>query len=160
MKKWIWILAIVSFIIIGFVINIYLNAVEPVKAASSEAETIAKKEADIHTVDNFTLFHGTDKNTYYIVEGKNSKNENMIVWIEEKNHTITVRKQKDGITKKQAINKLLAKRSPAKINTVRLSMIRGIPSWEINTHSDNNLINYYYLDFETGEELLLNIENI
>ncbi|MFT8320529.1 MAG: DUF5590 domain-containing protein [Bacillus sp. (in: firmicutes)] len=159
MKKWIWIIVIVCFIIIGFTVNIYLNAVKPVKAASAKAETIAEKEAELKNVDKFSLVHGTDKNTYYIVEGTNNKNENIIVWIEEKKHTVTVKNKKDGMTKKEAINTLLEKRSPSKINTVRLSMIKGIPAWEINTHSDNNLTNYYYLDFETGE-LLLNIENI
>ncbi|WP_445492239.1 cell wall elongation regulator TseB-like domain-containing protein [Niallia sp. 03133] len=159
MKKWIWITVIAALILLGFVINIYLNAVEPVKAASSKAKAIAEEKAGLKSVDNVTLFHGTDKHTYSIVEGSNAKKEKLIVWIEEKKQTVTVKKQKDGITKNEAIRLLIAEKSSDKIDTVRLGMIKGIPSWEIYTHSVNNLINYYYLDFETGE-ILLKIENI
>lgn len=157
MKKWIWIISLVCLIILGFSANLYLDAVKPVKTAKEKATEIAKEKASLKSIDNFTLFHGTD--TYYIVEGKNSKKEDVIVWINEKTSSITVKKKQDGISKKDAINALLDNRSPSVINTVRLGMVQGIPAWEIYTHSEDELINYYYLDFETGE-ILLNIENI
>ncbi|GKU80980.1 DUF5590 domain-containing protein [Niallia sp. NCCP-28] len=157
MKKWIWIISLACLIILGFAANLYLDAVKPVKTAKEKAIEIAEEKADVKSIDNFTLFHGTD--AYYIVEGKNSKKENVIVWINEKNNSITVKKKQDGISKKDAINALLDNRSPSSINTVRLGMVQGIPAWEIYTHSEDDLINYYYLDFETGE-ILLNIENI
>lgn len=157
MKKWIWLGIIVFIIIVGLTVNVYINAVKPVKAASSIAEEIAQEEAGIESVDDFTLFHGSE--TYYIVEGKDASNEEVIVWMEEETHTVTIKKKKDGLSKQEAINILSTERNLTQYDTVQLAMYKGKPSWEIYSHTEDNLINYYYVDFETGE-ILLTIENI
>lgn len=156
MKKWIWIVIVVFLIGLGVSINTYVQAMKPVKSAREIAETIAKKETDMKKMDSFQLYNG--KESYYILEGKNDDNEEIIVWINENNHQVIQRTKKDGLTKQEALNILLSKQSPEKINDVRLGMYDGLPVWEIYSHTDNDSLNYHWIDFETGE-ILLTIEN-
>ncbi len=156
MKKWIWIIIVVFLIGLGVSINTYVQAMKPVKSAREIAETIAKKETEMKKMDSFQLYNG--KESYYILEGKNDNNEDIIVWINEDNHQVTQRTKKDGLTKQEALNILLSKQSPEKINAVRLGMYDGLPVWEIYSHTDKDSLNYHWIDFETGE-ILLTIEN-
>ncbi|WP_312096792.1 DUF5590 domain-containing protein [Niallia sp.] len=156
MKKWIWFVIVVFLIGLGVSINTYVQAMKPVKSAREVAESIAKKETDMKKMDSFQLYNG--KESYYILEGKNDDNEEIIVWINEKNHQVTQKLKKDGLTKQEALNILLSKQTPEKINTVRLGMYDGLPVWEIYSHTDEDSINYHWIDFETGE-ILLTIEN-
>lgn len=153
MKKWIWIIVIVILVIIGIGINIYINALEPLNEAESIASQIAVDETAIETVETFSLYNGSS--SYYIVKGKNSEGENLIAWIpeKEKNRKIIVKKEKDGISRDEAIQKLYDKNKPEEIMTVKLGMENNIPLWEIYYRSNEDLINYYYVDFETGEWL-------
>ncbi|MEZ7790067.1 cell wall elongation regulator TseB-like domain-containing protein [Niallia circulans] len=156
MKKWIWIIVVVVLIGLAVSINTYVQAMKPVKSAREVAENIAKKEADLKEVDSFQLYNG--KEAYYILEGKNDDNKDIIVWINEKSHKVTEKLKKDGLTKQEALNILLSKQTPEKVNHVCLGMYDGIPVWEIYSHTDKDSINYYWIDFETGE-ILLTIEN-
>jgi uncharacterized protein YpmB len=70
-----------------------------------------------------------------------------------------MKKAKSGLSKDEAIQKLLQEQKPKKIISVRLGMEKNIPLWEIYYRSENNLINYYYVHFETGE-WLKKIENL
>lgn len=157
MKKWIWSFAGLVVIVLSFVVYTYVTAYKPVSKAEVTAEKIAKEEAGVVSIDKFSLYNGND--SYYVVEGKNKNKEDVIVWIEEKTHGVTVENKKDGLTKQAVINKISAERELKEINTVRLGMLEGIPVWEVYAHTDDDLINYFYFDFETGE-LLRNIENI
>lgn len=156
MKKWVWIVIVVFLIGLGVSINTYVQAMKPVKSAREIAETIAKKETDMKKMDSFQLYNG--KESYYILEGKNDNNEDIIVWINKENHQVTQRMKKDGLTKQEALNILLSKQSPEKINAVRLGMYDELPVWEIYSHTDKDSLNYHWIDFETGE-ILLTIEN-
>jgi uncharacterized protein YpmB len=157
LKKWIYISTLVLIIILGFFINVYVNAVEPVKAAEEKAVKIAKEETDLKRVRDFSLYNGLEQ--YYVIWGEDSKGENIIVWISGKDKKVTVKKEKDGISKKDAISKLKEEKNPKEILEVRLGMLKNRPSWEIYYLSENDLINYYYVDFETGE-WLTKIENL
>ncbi|UTI41506.1 DUF5590 domain-containing protein [Niallia sp. RD1] len=156
MKKWIWIIIVVFLIGLALSINTYVKAMKPVKSARETAEEIAMNETDLKNMDSFQLYNG--KESYYILEGKNDDNEDIIVWINEKTHQVTEKRKKDGLTKQEALNILLSKQSPEKVNAVRLGMYDGLPVWEIFSHTDKDSINYHWIDFETGE-ILLTIEN-
>lgn len=157
MKKWIWITIIIILVTIGVAINIYINALEPFHQAKKEAEGIALKETDIKQMDDFSLYNGTK--SYYIVSGSDSSGEKLIAWIPaEHENKIIVKKEKDGLTKDEAIEKLYDKKTPDEIMSVKLGMENNIPLWEIYYRS-NKLINYYYVDFETGE-WLKDIQNL
>lgn len=151
MKKWFWIVIIGVIILIGITIKIYLNATEPIADAESRATAIAKEETEITDITEFSLYHGS--NAYYVVQGSNKEGEKRIAWIPEKGGKIVVLPAEDGITKSEAINTLSNEVSPNQIIDVRLGMEKNNPLWEIYYRSNNDKINYFYIDFETGEEV-------
>ncbi|MFP7297870.1 DUF5590 domain-containing protein [Neobacillus niacini] len=153
------ILSIVIFIVIcvGVFIKVYAGAQEPLKTAEEKAVTLAKEKVELNSVEDFHIYHGTE--TVHVLEGKNKKGENIIVWIPEKSKKVMWDKRKNGISKEDAVQRLLEEKNPQKIISVRLGMENNIPLWEIYYRSENNLINYYYVHFKTGE-WLKKIENL
>lgn len=157
MKKWIIFLGVLVILIIGILFKVYVTAVAPVKAAEIKAVNLAKDKTQLSEVDAFHLYNGLE--TVNVIEGKNKKGEKIIVWIPEKSKRVIMKKAKSGLSKEEAIQKLLQEQKPKKIISVRLGMEKNIPLWEIYYRSENNLINYYYVHFETGE-WLKKIENL
>jgi uncharacterized protein YpmB len=157
MKKFIWIILGCIVIIIGIFTLTYIQSVKPIKIAEEKAIKIALAETRMETADEFELYQGLE--SVSIVKGKNRQGEKLIVWIPENRKELVIRKEKNGVSEKDAINKVLQLTNPKKIIDVRLGMEKGIPLWEIYYLSDSNLINYYYVDFETGE-WLKKIENL
>ncbi|CAH2715771.1 putative protein YpmB [Neobacillus rhizosphaerae] len=149
MKKWIIIIVLFILVVLGISIKVYLSAVKPVNAAENKAVTLVKNKTQLNKVQDFHIYNGLE--TVNVIEGLNKKGEKIIVWIPEKSKKIIVRKAKDGLSKEEAIQKLLQEKKPKKIISVRLGMEKNIPLWEIYYRSENNLINYYYIVFETGE---------
>lgn len=156
MRKWIIFLVLFLVVITGIFIKVYFSAVEPVKLAEKRAVTLANKKVQLSKVQDFHLYNGLE--TVNVIEGNNKKGEKIIVWIPDKSKKVFVKKAKEGLSKEEAVQKLLQEKKPKKIISVRLGMENNIPLWEIYYRSDNNLINYYYVHFETGE-WLGNIEN-
>lgn len=157
MKKWLLILTVLVLVFFGILVKVYLSAVDPVKTAEKKAVSLAKEKVQISEVDDFHIYHGLE--TVDVIEGKNKIGEKIIIWIPEKTKKIIVKKAKNGLSKEEAIQKLLQEKKPKKIIAVRLGMVKNIPLWEIYYRSENNLINYYYIHFETGE-WLKRIENL
>lgn len=157
-KKWILIVSFLLVLVLGICIKIYLNAVEPVKAAESKAVKIAQDEANISTVSDFSIYNG--HGTYFIVTGENKQKEKIIVWIPEKKGDVIIKKESDGISKQKAIDIVTNEKHPKEIVTARLGYEKKFgPVWEIYYRSNNDLMNYYYLHFETGEWVKV-IENL
>jgi len=144
-------------VLIGILIKVYLSAMNPVKAAEEKAVLLASKKAQLTEIQDFHLYNGLE--TVNVIEGKNKKGDKIIVWIPEKSKKVFVKKAKNGLSKEEAVQKLLQEKNPKKIISVRLGMEKNIPLWEIYYRSENNLINYYYVHFETGE-WLKKIENL
>ncbi|WML59959.1 DUF5590 domain-containing protein [Neobacillus sp. PS2-9] len=157
MKKWILSIVIFFVVLIGIFIKVYLSAMNPVKAAEEKAVLLASKKAQLTEIQDFHLYNGLE--TVNVIEGKNKKGDKIIVWIPEKSKKVFVKKAKNGLSKEEAVQKLLQEKNPKKIISVRLGMEKNIPLWEIYYRSENNLINYYYVHFETGE-WLKKIENL
>lgn len=158
MKKWIWIFIVIILISIGFAIKVYVTATEPIKEAESATIAAARKATNIETITDFSLYNGGK--SYYCLSGIDKDGEEIIVWIpEDSEDKIIVKKVKDGISKEEAIQKLLETKEPEEIVTVKLGVENNIPLWEIYYRSKENLINYYYIDFETGE-WLKDIQNL
>jgi uncharacterized protein YpmB len=157
MKKFIWILVGIFISLVGVLIFTYIRAMQPVDLAKQKAIETAINETDLVEVDDFGIYHGQE--SVSIVEGKDSNGESIFVFIPEKGEELVVRNKKDGINEKEAIKKVNQLTNPKKIVDVRLGMEMGIPIWEIYYLSEGNLINYYHLDFETGE-WLKKIENL
>jgi uncharacterized protein YpmB len=157
MKKVLLGFIILIVISIGAGSFIYLNSMKPVRAAESKAVELAKQETDLSEAEDFNLYHGTE--TFYVIEGKDHDGTSIYVWVPEKKGKIISLKQSDGISKNEAINRLKQEKNSAEIMSVRLGMEKNIPLWEIHYRSGSNLINYYYIDFKTGE-WLKKIENL
>lgn len=157
MKKWIIFSVLFVLVVVGLLTNVYFKSVNPVNAAEKKAVALANKEISLKEIEDFHIYNGIE--TVNVIEGKSMKGEKIIVWIPEKSKQVFVKKAKDGLSKEEAIQKLLQEKSPKKIISVRLGMEKNIPLWEIYYRSDNNLINYYYVHFETGE-WLKKIENL
>jgi uncharacterized protein YpmB len=157
MKKWIWSFFVLIIIIASYLTHTYLQAIQPIKNAKQQAEKIVLEQTDIVNVLSFEEYHGLE--SIWVVHGENQKGEKLIVWIPEEHDNMKVLKENDGIKVKDAINKVKQLSNPKKIIDVRLGMEKGIPLWEIYYLSDSNLINYYHVDFVTGE-WLKRIENL
>jgi uncharacterized protein YpmB len=157
MKKWIIFIILFVLVIVGFLIKVYFKSVDPVNAAEKKAVALANKEISLKEIEDFHIYNGIE--TVNVIEGKSIKGEKIIVWIPENSKQVFVKKAMDGLSKEEAIQKLLQEKKPKKIISVRLGMEKNIPLWEIYYRSNNNLINYYYVHFETGE-WLKKIENL
>ncbi|CEG27626.1 cell wall elongation regulator TseB-like domain-containing protein [Bacillus sp. B-jedd] len=142
---------------------IYSNSTKPIKAVEDKVISIARKDGGLDEKQRFRIYNG--KETVYVVEGKNKKGESIIVWIPEKQkgkaeeEEPVVRLAGDGISKNEAIRKVQEEKNPEKIISARLGMEDGIPFWEVYYTSGNNLMNYYYINFDTGE-MHKRIENL
>lgn len=157
MKKWILFLVLFIVVVLGISIKVYFSSVEPVKTAEKKAVALAKEKTALSKVVDFHIYSGLE--TVDVIEGKDKKGEEIIIWIPEKSKNLIVKKASDGLSKEEAVQKLLEEKNLKKIISVRLGMEKNIPLWEIYYRSENNLINYYYIDFETGE-WLKKIENL
>ena len=60
MKKWIVLSILMIVIITGILVNVYLNATEPVKAAEDKAVQIATEETNLTDFSNFSLYSGEE----------------------------------------------------------------------------------------------------
>jgi uncharacterized protein YpmB len=157
MKKWLLLLGIFILIVVISAIITYIKAEEPVRKAEQQAISIAKEEAGLISVDEFHLYNG--EKTFYILQGENQKGIKLIVWIPEKKGKIIVKKASEGISKEQAIKKVMDEIGSNEIISVQLGMEKGIPIWEIHSRTKGNLLNYHTVVFETGE-WLKKIENL
>jgi uncharacterized protein YpmB len=157
MRKFIWVFLVIFLIISSLISYTYIQAMKPLNDSKELAIKIALKKTDLVSIDDFEEYHGIE--SVMVIKGKNKKGESVIAWIPEDQEEITVIKEANGITKKDAIKKVEQLSEPTKIMDVRLGMEKGIPLWEIYYLSDSNLINYYHVDFETGE-WLKKIENL
>lgn len=157
MKKWILVLIAVVFVVIGVSVKLYLSATDPLKSAQDKAVARAEDQVKFTKVEDFHIYNGLE--TVYVIEGENQDGEEIIAWVPEKKGKIIVKKANDGLTKQEAVQKLLEEKNPKKIISVRLGAEKDIPLWEIYYRSENDLINYYYIHFETGE-WLKKIENL
>ncbi|OLS40266.1 DUF5590 domain-containing protein [Bacillus sp. MRMR6] len=157
MKKLIVIFIIFILLLIGLFTKVYLSAVEPVKQAEQRAIRLADKEVNLSKVLDFHIYNGLE--VINIIEGIDENGEEIIVWIPEKSEKVITEKAKNGLSESEAVQRLMEEKKPKKVISVRLGMENEIPLWEIYYRSENNLINYYYVHFKTGE-WLKKIENL
>lgn len=157
MKKWIISILLFILVVIGIAVKVYLTAVAPVNAAEKKAVKLVKSQAQLDTVEDFHIYNGSE--TVNVIEGINKKGEKIIVWLPDKSKKMIVRKANEGITKEEAIQILVQEKKPKKIISVRLGMEDNTLVWEIYYRSENNLLNYNFIDFETGK-LFKGYENL
>ncbi|WP_018660350.1 DUF5590 domain-containing protein [Heyndrickxia acidiproducens] len=145
MKKILIIIGIIIIVIAGLGLQTYMEARKPYNDAYKKAETIAKSEAGIRTVDQFYLYHG--KNTCYVVVGKGKNNVKKAVWIPEKHpRRPVVMKFSAGISKQTAVRTVQSEKQPDRILSARLGMDSQVPIWEV-AYIKGSSLNYYEVPF-------------
>ncbi|GIN21077.1 MAG TPA: peptidase [Bacillus bacterium] len=150
MYKWLAVILACILIAAGITGCVYSKAMTPVKKARDAAEARLKSETDIKSVDEFYLYNGSS--TYFVVIGKNSKGKETAAWIpENKKDEVHVKKMSDGVSKQDAVNKLLSEKKPKEILGVRLGMEKELPVWELSYLDENSNLNYYYIHFDSGK---------
>jgi uncharacterized protein YpmB len=154
-KKWIIISIVILLAGTIGLISVYLNSTKPLRTAEKKAIEIAQKETDLTDFQNFQLSNG--ESTYYVLRAKDSNEEEVYVWISEDDRKTVIKKVNSGVSEEEAIQTVYANKDPKEIISVRLGMTKiqktTRPAWEIYYRTDNNHLNYYYVDFETGEKL-------
>ncbi|MEW9109410.1 MAG: DUF5590 domain-containing protein [Cytobacillus gottheilii] len=158
MKKVILICSVILVILLALGINIYLNSIEPVKAAEDEAVKRAKEDTNLVSVSDFEIYHGNE--TIFVIEGKDENGDNVFVWVPENDGEIQLLKQSEGITEQEAQNILLSEKGQVDVISRKLGMEKNIPLWEIAYKTEGDLLNYFLIDFETGNKKLKVIENL
>lgn len=150
MYKWLAILLACTLIVAGIGGCVYNNAMAPVKKAREAAEERLKEETDIENVDEFYLYNGSQ--TFYVIIGKNSTGQEKAAWIpDNKKDDVLLRKMSDGVSKQDAVQKLLSEKKPKEILGVRLGMEKSLPVWELSYLDENSNLNYYYIHFDSGK---------
>jgi uncharacterized protein YpmB len=154
-KKWL-VFGLVLTIVAGAASTVlYLSATKPLRAAEQKAVAIANKESGLSGFHDFQLYNGEE--TYYVLKGKDMDDEEVFVWIAEDDEKIITKKATNGVNREEAVNTVYVDRQPKEILDIRLGITRlqktDRPAWEIYYRSENGRLNYYYVDFETGEKL-------
>ncbi len=127
----------------------FVRANRPMSRAKKEAIEIAREHTDLDQVDRFYWY--TRENSYFTLVGTDQKDEAIIVIIPQSGDKVTVLNQADGLTEEAALQKVYETENPNKVIKMNLGMHEGQPTWEVVAENEENRLDYYLVDFKTGE---------
>lgn len=139
------VLAIFIFCSIFFLVR----ANRPMYRAKKEAIGIAEELTDLKKVDKFYWY--TREKTYFTLMGTTAKEEQIIVIVPQDGEKVTVLDQKSGLSENDVLTKIIEAENPNKIVKINLGMIDDLPTWEVVAQNENNGMDYYLVDFESGK---------
>lgn len=137
--------------------TIYAIGNHPRRQSEQQAVSMAKKYANLKHEKNFYIYN-RDK-TYYTVTGTNKNNQSILVIIAKTGGKIRVLKQKDGITKNQALTKIWNNRKPKKVLKIAPSIFNNQAIWEITYLNKQGNLCYELLSFKNGK-VVQRIDNL
>lgn len=150
-----WIVTSVILVLLFSVFIIFHQAEKPMRTARSQTVSMAKKYAGLTTVSSF--YSSNLNKTYYSVAGTDNKGLNLhfkckkiYVIIAKKGGTITVVNQSSGLSVDAIRNVVQEKKSPKKINSISLTLIKGKPYWVVSYLNSSNNLCFATLNFKTG----------
>ncbi|EJS67266.1 peptidase M4 [Bacillus cereus] len=158
MKKWIFAIIIVIVASGIYGAYVYNKAMDKKIPKESKSVEIAKEKAKLTKVKSVDYYNG--KSSYTVVQGTDEKGEQIIVWVPDKKGNVLVKKKSEGISEKEALQKLAdqatgkgnePKPKPKQIVKVKLGAENDIPLWEITYIDQEDRYTYYYLEFQNGE---------
>ncbi|WP_259417145.1 cell wall elongation regulator TseB-like domain-containing protein [Bacillus toyonensis] len=158
MKKWIFAIIIVIVASGIYGAYVYNKAMDKKIPKESKSVEIAKEKAKLTKVTSVDYYNG--KVAYTVVQGVDEKGEQTIVWVPDKKGNVLVKKKSEGISEKEALQKLAEqatgkgdepKPKPKQIVKVKLGAENDIPLWEITYIDQEDRYTYYYLEFQNGE---------
>ncbi|HFI0644757.1 TPA: DUF5590 domain-containing protein [Streptococcus suis] len=124
------------------IFTIWDIAAAPFNSARSQAVAVATEYADLQTVNDFSIYNGTE--TYFSVFGTTSQGEEVAVLIPEATSTVYVYPLAQGISQEEA--QAIAKENGAgQAERTILGFRDGKPIWEVKSGAA-----YYLVEFETG----------
>ena len=143
-------ITIVTVLIILFscLIIFAIGANRPAARAKAEAVEIAKSHTDLKDVSTFYWF--TREESYFSLLGNDSKNNEIIVMIPQNGEKVIVLNQADGLKEDDAAVKVATAKPEVEIMRVNLGMAKGKPSWEVVAKNNEGGLNYYLVDFKSG----------
>lgn len=136
-------------VILSCVLIFFIRADRPMSRAREEALELAQAHTDLTTVTDFYWF--TRKETYFTLIGTNSKDEEVLVIIPQSGEKITVMKPSEGLSEEEVLAKVMTADQGIQIKKVTLGMVDQQPTWEVVAKTANNDLNYYLVDFKTGD---------
>jgi uncharacterized protein YpmB len=139
---------VVLLIAVWQAVTVYNAAMEPKRLMEEKALRRAEKEVHFTDIEEIYTYYGNQ--TYVIIVGTDDDHEKVIAWVPEKTDNVIIEKQKDGISKQEAIAKVKAERNPKEIISAKLGIKKGVPCWEIKYIDQKNFYTFYYLTFEDG----------
>ncbi|NEU31192.1 hypothetical protein GN156_10410 [bacterium LRH843] len=148
MKKWIVTCSLIFFLVlIGVSVYAYQSIQMPLYDQFDRASAYATAN-ELTMINHIDYYYGTE--AYYIVNGKNEENEEVIFWINEDFTSHHVEKSTDGITSEKALAIVQKEVNIARVLSVRLGIERDLPIYEVTYINDQNSQGYYYLTFRDG----------
>lgn len=135
----------------------FLRANRPMSRAKKEAFEIAKQYTDLETVDRFYWY--TREESYFTLVGNDTKDQAIIVIIPKSGKKVTVLNQVDGLTEDDVLKKIYQQENVSKVTKMNLGIHEGLPTWEVVAENDNSGLDYYLIDFKSGE-IVSSINNI
>lgn len=143
-----WIVTSVILVLLFSVFIIFHQAEKPMRTARSQTVSMAKKYAGLTTVSSF--YSSNLNKTYYSVAGTDNKGKKIYVIIAKKGGTITVVNQSSGLSVDAIRNVVQEKKSPKKINSISLTLIKGKPYWVVSYLNSSKNLCFATLNFKTG----------
>ncbi|MDH5105907.1 DUF5590 domain-containing protein [Lentilactobacillus diolivorans] len=153
--SWIITLVILILLFAGFVV--LHEAQKPMVTAKNQTVTLAKKYADLKTVEAF--YASNLGKTYYSVAGTTNKQKPIYVIVAKKGGNVTVVDQSSGLSEQRIRNLIVQTKQPKKINSISLTLIKNKPYWVVSYLNSKSNLCYATLSFKTGTVKKL-IENI
>ncbi|MGQ0513238.1 cell wall elongation regulator TseB-like domain-containing protein, partial [Bacillus sp. D-CC] len=104
MKKWIFTIIIVIVASGIYGAYVYNKAMEKKLPKEAKSVEIAKEKAKLTKVKSVDYYNGNS--SYTVVQGIDEKGEQIIVWVPNKKGNVLVKKKSEGISEKEALQKL------------------------------------------------------
>ena len=143
------ILGLILILAVVLISLVLFQSASPMRKAKKEGIKIAQSVADIQQVDEFYWF--TREKTYFTVVGEDKNQVEKVVFLPQDGSEALVMEQKEGLTDKEAIQKVLDLKETSKIKKVSVGIYDNKPTWEIVAKSKDGGIVYYLIDFKNGD---------
>ncbi|WP_347339089.1 DUF5590 domain-containing protein [Enterococcus larvae] len=152
-KRVVVLLALVAILltIIVMLSIFYIRSTHSRSQAKREAVKIAEEHAQLDAVENFYWFNRDE--TYFGLTGTDTSGKEIVVIIPEKGGDITTFGQDEGLSEGQVGQLVKERYGKSSIQKANLGIFDGKAVWEVVCKTAEGPLNYYLIDFESGEEV-------
>lgn len=148
-------IAILLILLVGW--SIFAVSNQPRAAARRQTISLAKRYAHLQSPGKFYIFNR--ESTYYAIEGKNQKEQPIIVIVPQRGGKLRVLNLSKGISEAQARQKTITNRNPEKILKVAPGVFNDKNVWEVTYLNNKGKLCYDLINFKNGK-YIQNINNL